>query len=804
MRIFYLVIFLIFFIFKGTSQQITVLGFDDRQPIPGVAIFTLNKGKSTITDFDGKANLHMFKDSDIIYFSHVSFLQKNVLKSDILSQGGLVYLSPDSNQLSEVLISVAKWKQDKKDISQKVVSISSEEAQLSTPQTTADVLQNSGQVFIQKSQLGGGSPIIRGFSTNRLLITVDGVRMNTAIFRGGNVQNIISIDPFSIARTEVILGPGSVVYGSDAIGGVMNFYTKQPAFKIKGKNAISGEAILRYASASNEKTGHVNVNYGRDQWAFLTSVSYSDFDDLKMGSQGPEEYIRNRFVVSNNGTDQLVDNNNPNLQVGTGYSQINFLQKIKYTPNENWDYNLGLTYTTTSDVPRYDRLIRPQGDSLRSAEWFYGPQEWGVANLQINYKKPSKFFDRFKITTAYQLFKESRNDRDFGSVILERTKEKVDAYSINLDWSKDLGKKTNVYYGLEYILNKVNSEGSILQIDTRLEQPAQSRYPDGATWQSVAGYASVKHSWNKYLRFQGGLRYNRVVLRSQFDNRFINFEFTEKNLDTDALTGTAGLSYLPNDYLQFKVNFSTAFRAPNIDDVGKIFDSEPGSVVVPNKDLKSERAYNGDIGFILTPSKKFSFDATLFYTMLDDALVRRNFTFNGQSMIEFGENNELSQVQAIQNAAKATIFGFETGFSLDFLKNATLTSRYTYTGGSEELDDGSIAPVRHVAPQFGTTNLTYTKDKWLFTVNSLYNGKFTFKELAPSERNKAYLYAIDGQGNPYSPSWYTLNIRSQYQFTKKLQGTFSVENLTDQRYRPYSSGIAGPGLNFIMAVRYTL
>ena len=161
------------------------------------------------------------------------------------------------------------------------------------PQTAADLLQSSGQVYVQKSQLGGGSPIIRGFSTNRLLIAVDGVRFNTAIFRGGNVQNIISIDPFAVARTEVILGPGSVVYGSDAVGGVMNFYTKKPKFSFKEGYSFSGNSTVRYATANKEKTGHFDFNIGAKKWAFLTSVTYSDFDNLRMGSHGPDDYLRN-------------------------------------------------------------------------------------------------------------------------------------------------------------------------------------------------------------------------------------------------------------------------------------------------------------------------------------------------------------------------------------------------------------------------------------------------------------------------------------------------------------------------------
>lgn len=796
------IIFILFFSIYSYGQDITVLSKSDGQPIPDVTIYNASKSKSAITNFDGIADISAFSVDEELYFSHVSHLSKSFVKSDILKSGNSVTLEPNDNELSEVIISVSKWAQEEKEITQKIVSISSDDIQLSTPQTSADLLQSSGQVFVQKSQLGGGSPIIRGFSTNRLLITVDGVRMNTAIFRGGNVQNVISIDPFAINRTEVILGPGSVVYGSDAVGGVMNFYTKQPKVGLEGSNKLTGNLLTRYASASNEKTGHLDLNYGLEKWGFLTSVSYTDFDDLMMGSHGPDDYLRNEFVERIDGVDTVVQNSDPQKQIFTGYNQINFLQKIHYVPNETWDFNLGLQYTTTSDYPRYDRLIRRRNGNLRSAEWYYGPQKWFMGNFQIYHRSRSILYDQIRATGAFQYFEESRNDRNFGSTTLEQTQEQVDAYSLNLDFEKNFNDDTSFYYGLEYVLNQVFSDGTAHDILSGSRQNIPSRYPDGSTWQSIAAYASLKHKFNSKLAFQGGFRYNRIILYSEFDNEFFDFPFTEANLDTDALTGTAGFSWLPNDILQWKLNFSTAFRAPNIDDVGKIFDSEPGSVVVPNPDLKPEYAYNGELGLKANVGKDFSIDLASYYTRLNNALIRDDFDINGQTEINFG--GELSNVQAIQNAAQAEIYGFEAGFSYDFMPKMNLSSQYTFVGGKEILKDGSTTPSRHVSPQFGRTNLTYTSSKLKVDLSAIYNGKFDFEELAPSQQNNSFLYASDENGNPYSPSWYTLNARAQYQLTEDLSSTLSIENITDQRYRPYSSGIAGAGRNFILSLKYAL
>ena len=794
-----------FFLMLGliiSAQSVKVYNKTTGQLLPDVAIYNEIKSKSAITDFDGKADITEFSDNEMLYFAHVSHQKFSIVKSKLKRLGYKIFLETDENALSEVIISVSKWKQEQKDISQKIVSISSDEIAFGTPQTSADLLQSSGQVFVQKSQLGGGSPMIRGFSTNRLLLTVDGVRMNTAIFRGGNIQNVISLDPFAVDRTEVILGPGSVVYGSDAVGGVMNFYTKQPSFGTNDKSNFGGSVSTRYASASNEKTGHIDLNYGLEKWAFLTSVSYTNFDDLKMGSHGPDDYLRPDFVERINGEDVVIQNDDPEKQVFTGYDQINFLQKIDYVPNENWDMNLGLLYSTTSDYPRYDRLIRRRNGNLRSAEWYYGPQKWFMGNLQVYHKSRSILYNQLKVTGAYQYFEESRNDRNFGSDILDRTEEQVNAYSINFDFEKKFSESVSLYYGLEYILNDVFSEGTTRSISSGEVQDAPSRYPDGSSWQSIAAYASLKHKFHNKLRFQGGLRYNRIILNSEFEDEFYDFPFEKAEIDTDALTGTAGFSWLPNDKLQWKLNFSTAFRAPNIDDVGKIFDSEPGSVVVPNPNLKPEYSYNGELGVRLNFVDNLTIDLATYYTFLNNALVRRDFTLNGETEIEY--QGEPSNVQAIQNAANAKVYGFEAGLEYSFAEHFNFTSQYTFVGGEEELDDGSVAPSRHVSPQFGSTHLTYTSQRWKIDGFCMYNGQFDFDELAPSQQSNDFLYAKDENGNPYSPSWYTLNLRSQYQFNEHIEATFSIENITDQRYRPYSSGIAAAGRNFILALKYML
>ncbi|MAU27110.1 MAG: TonB-dependent receptor, partial [Muricauda sp.] len=188
-------LFFVLFSWAVSSQQIVVMDAENGNPVVNVAIYNKDKSKSAITDFDGRCDLSAFNRNERIEFRHISYQPLKTTKALILRKGNKVFLQLKPEQLDEVVMSVSKWEQQRKDIPQKVVSIDAQSIALASPQTSADLLWHSGKVFVQKSQLGGGSPMIRGFATNRVLLSVDGVRMNNAIFRGGNIQNVISIDP---------------------------------------------------------------------------------------------------------------------------------------------------------------------------------------------------------------------------------------------------------------------------------------------------------------------------------------------------------------------------------------------------------------------------------------------------------------------------------------------------------------------------------------------------------------------------------------------------------------------------------
>lgn len=786
------------------GQEIQIIDAQTGNPLENATLNSTQPKASIITNENGKVNIFRFKGIDKIYVRMMGYQTRVLSYDQLISVNKILKLQPDQTTLNEVVLSITKWEQRKNKVPHSMVHISQAEIERNQPQTTADLLGQSGKVFIQKSQLGGGSPMIRGFASNRVLISVDGVRMNNAIFRSGNLQNVISLDAFSIHQTEVILGPGSVIYGSDAIGGVMSFLTLNPTFsKDKDSCKTSGSVVSRWSSANNEKTGHFNFNVGYSQWSFLTSVTLSDFESLRMGSRGPEFYTRPDYVVTVNGLDQQVMNNRPNLQRESGYGQRNLMQKIRFKPNDKFDFTYGFHHATTTDFNRYDQLLRKRdhGD-FRFAEWYYGPQDWTMHHLKMQHNLKSRWMDGAQYNLAYQRFDESRHSRNLNSNLKNSNFEKVDAYSFNADFYKNINRHQRLNYGTEYLFNRVSSEGNQQNLLTQSQTPIASRYPDGARWQSVALYTQYENKINSELTLQSGLRFNQIWLDAEFNNDFVNFPFNKTEINTSAFTGSLGLIYEMNQNLFSFMNFSTAFRSPNIDDVGKIFESTPGNVVVPNNQLKSEYAWNYEIGLMKKLGKKFTFDAAVFYTKLDNALVRRPFTLDGNAQIDF--QGEMSQVQAIQNAAKAFSYGFQMSTNLKFTHQLDWKTQLNWNQGIEVLDNGTEAPLRHAPPLFGETHLLFKQKKYSLDFFLVYHGSIAFEDLAPSEIEKDFLYAPDAQGNPFSPEWFTLNLRQQYRFNNTWSMNVNLENITDVRYRPYSSGISAPGRNLILALKVSI
>lgn len=798
MNRFVLSILFFLLIFQLSAQTVMVIDRSTRNPLELVTIQERGTDKGAVTDKNGRAELVGFSPDASLILRHPSYRPMLIKLKEVERNGFIIEMTEEATDMDEVVVSANRWEQFEEEIPQQITEIEKKEISLTEPSTTADILSINSQVFVQKSQLGGGSPMIRGFAANGVLIVIDGVRMNNAIYRSGNLQNVISLDPASIEKAEVIFGPSSVVYGSDALGGVMDFHTKVAPLADGDYLGISTGGFARYSSANNGISGNYHLEFNQPNFSSFSSLSYSKFGDLRTGSKRTDDFPdygkRFEYIERQGNTDVIVQNDKENQQKPSGYDQYNFLQKFRWKMGSFSELGYSFYYSSSSDIPRYDRLIERDGnDDLRNAEWYYGPQLWQMHSFQNKFTYPNTFFDQLKLTTALQIMEESRYDRRYQSDILRSRKEKVNILSINADAYKSLGFNNELYYGLEVVTNDVASTAETTDIVTQQKGALSTRYPDGGSdYNTLAAYLSIKQNLSSRLIFNSGVRYTYTKLISKFeDDTFYNFPFDEIKLSNGALTGNLGLVYLPGNGWKFNTLVSSGFRAPNVDDVGKVFDSEPGAVVVPNPDLKPEYSYNVEYGISKSIGEKFQFNFVNYYSFLRDALVRRPFTFDGQSQIMY--DGILSDVFAEQNAGEAFIWGFSLTGQWKMQNGLAVNGSVTYTQGEDTIEK---LPLRHVTPLFGELGMTMNVKQLTSTFKVKFSGGIAFEDLAPSEKAKTHLYTADG-----ALAWYTINIYNSYKLSDYYSINFNLENILDTHYRPYSSGISAPGFNAVIAFR---
>ena len=701
--------------------------------------------------------------------------------------------------LNEVVISANKFEETKRTVAQQIHSISSKQIGLVNSQNSGDLLSSTGLVLVQKSQQGGSSPGLRGFEASRVLLVVDGVRMNNLIYRAGHLQNVITIDQNILERAEILFGPASTVYGSDALGGVIHFRTKNPQLSTSEKILFKGNAFARYSSSNNEKTGHLDLNIGGQRWGVLLTGNYSDLGDLRMGtkSQALDTLwgLRNFYAQRFNNKDSLVKNEDKYVQKFSGYKQYDAMGKVLFKQNDHISHILNLQFSTSTDVPRYDRLTDPKGSGLNQAEWYYGPQKrlMGIYSFKMN--DENAFFQNINANLSYQNIEESRHTRSFGNDRRTSRIENVDVLGANLDFQRKVGKN-DIRIGLDVQQSTVKSTAYLKNIKLDTIGAASTRYPDGDnSMLNVAAYLTNTYQLNEKWSFVDGIRLGVSNLKSTFVSRaFYKFPFTETKQNNFVYSGNTGLIYSPKSDFKLSLLCSAGYRVPNVDDLTKIFDSQKGKVVVPNPDLKPEQTFNYELGLAKAFGNVLSVEGSFYFTNFKDAIVVDKFKYNDQDSILYDGAN--SAVYAPQNKQKANIIGFSGTAKVRFTEGLYLTATYNYTKGRIKETDGKATPLDHIPPAFGRIGIQYTSSKMTAEFFSNFSA---WKRIADyrlgTEDNEAYA-TKDGM-----PSWWTLNLRASYAIRENFTVQAGIENIADIQYRVFASGIHSAGRNIYVTAR---
>ena len=811
---FFLIIFLLLLTVSVKSQQVKVLERESNFPIENVTIYNEEKSHIVYTDKNGIADLSKFTDVDIISFNHLSFIEYEILKRDLKVLGFVVYLNKNAERLDEIVLSASKGKEKRSRIAEYVAITSIEEIKKMAPQTSADLLANLPGIKVQKTQFGGGSPVLRGMEANRILLVVDGVRMNNAIYRTGHLQNSITISPNIIDRTEVIFGPSSVIYGSDALGGVIHYYTKTP--KISDKNEVNTAVYSRFSSINNEFTTEGNIELRNKKWASYTSISHSKFGELKMGktrNHGYKDWGK-IFKYSNNSNNfynaNSVVNPNTSIQKKTDYHQTDVLQKVAIPVSNKSDLIFNFQYSISSDNHRFDKLNESNGDGLRYAEWYYGPQKRLLISSQLKVNPEKKWIKKGSLTAAYQNIEESRVQRQFSSLDRYYRNENVDVLSLNGDFFVPLTKdETRILsYGFEVTYNKVNSDayGKTLDVFNNTivgftdDFTVQSRYPDGgSSYTSMASYANYRQDISKKVTLNTGLRFINTHLKANWiDDTFINLPEPSISLNNSATTATIGFAYKPNVRWQLNSVISSGFRSPNIDDVGKVREKS-GNITVPNVKLRPEYAYNFETSILkYFNDKKFQSGINVYYTLLNNYITRDYMEVNNSSTFLYDgeEGNSVANV----NNGNAYILGSTASFKGNLNQKWFAKGSLTFTKGKTY---DTNQPQSSIPPLFGMLEIGYEKDRIHADLNWKFNGKKKIEDYNLIEGiDNVEQTPFNSNTNSYygNPGWNTFNFGLNYKLNNRFDFYLHIDNIFDVHYKEFASTISAAGRNFSISL----
>lgn len=746
-------------------------------------------------------------------------MKKTIIYTALLFLMGMVHAqvdtrkstdSTDVESFEEILVSSQRFQQKRKETPRQIEVVSAKRLSELQPATLGDALINTGQVFVQKSQMGGSSPVLRGFEASRVLMVIDGVRMNNATYRAGHLQDIITIDPFILDRMEVNFGAGSTLYGSDALGGVLYFKTKDPSL---GEFSVKPTATMRYLSASNSVIGNVGLKVQSKKVGLLLSATRSQFGDLRSGSKNYSDWdtfgLLPIYVGQVNGRDTVLVNADPHVQKGTGYSQTDLFAKL-FAKTGKVEHLLNWQQSMSDLVPRYDRMSQFSNGKPVYGRWDYAPQNRSFLSYTARVGAEKH---HTRLVLAQQSTAVARVTRNFGSLVERTQRDDVTMRTVNLDRHDAFGKSFVLNSGIEMVWNAVNSVGINKNISTLAETTTKARYSDsGANTQMHSVFAQGIYRIDKTgTVIQGGVRVSSYALEALFSKAnpwklpysSISFASTTPSYDL-------GLTQELRKGLLLKASVNQAYRNPNVDDMTKVFDSKPGAkLLVPSADLKAEQSRTIDMGVLWRKDRAFALEAGVFGSAVKNLLLDQPGSLNGADSLMY--DGRLTPVYQLKNVAVGHISGLYLNAKVRLVRELWFSGSVTQTKGVYQLNDAAAEqPLDHIPPVYGQASLRWNGDGWFVEGQCLFNGRKRAEDYSSSGEDNQDKQPIgladvngDGKADGFNPAWQCWNIRGGYQHRSGLSVSMAMENLLDLHYRYFASGVSAAGRSMNVSLMYS-
>jgi len=743
------------------------------------------------------------------YFSFVSLFTLTALNA--FSQDVLVDTAYRKFNTLVVTNVVNKITERKTRIANEVNAISSEQIKAVNSINTADLLQNTGNLFVNRNYQGGGSPIIRGFEGSRIGLYVDGVRVNNLLFSANQVNNIVNFDQNILENIEILNGPSSTIYGSDALGGVIHLRTKMPELENDTAvgTAFSGNLFAKYNSINKGQTYHADINFGDGRTASLTSISYSMFDDLKMGKSlnpfNKTPLTHDYYVGQVNAKDSMLSNPNNLIQKNSGYNQLNIVEKILFKPEENVSHLFNIQYSQTSAMGNYGQFTEMNYNKLKYAESTIAPQNKFLVAYDFNIVPDSTFFDNLHVGLNLQDIQQGSTNRLANDTTLYSYDDHAQVIGGSLDFIKTIDKN-NIRYGFDAQYNSLVSKADPNTTLDSTNHTRQNLNPlGGSLAYNAALYATHTYDINEQLIFTDGLRVGYNGLSAQFGDTASYYHFPTPDKVKQSMpvySLNAGVVYFPIKSLKLNAIISTGYKAPNVSDLSQVFNSTSGAVIIPNEKLKAENVYNFDLGTTYWYNENIWLENTFFASAISNALSIEKSTYNGKDNANYyyygsgvSKVPYPSGVYSMQNNSSGIMYGVSTKINVSFAKYWQIVASFNYTHG--KFSKPSIVPMSHIPPVFAYFSAKYSKGKYTAVLTANYNGLKALSNYGI--RNSDNIIYAQTVG---TPAWYILNISTQYNFNDNWHLQAGVDNILDTQYRTFRSGINAPGRNIYVALRF--
>jgi hemoglobin/transferrin/lactoferrin receptor protein len=601
--------------------------------------------------------------------------------------------------------------------------------------STPEMLTGTPGIWVQKTNHGGGSPFIRGLTGNQVLTLVDGIRLNNATYRYGPNQYLSTIDPWSLYSAETLRSSGSVLYGSDAMGGVVYLQTEKPGYA-ENKNKFNGTVYSRFMSRNMEKTIGVKMIYGDRNWAGMINGNISEFG----------------HIVAGNGK----------VQHPTAYGQQSWNTNWRVKIAKNQELTLAYQYLRQDEVDLYDQVTQ-RGYAISQTD----PLKRQLAYLRWTADFSNPLFSKLIVTAFQQQFDEGRIRQKTNSPIVTTEFDKTVTRGFTAEFVSEISDRHEAGTGLDFYADKVNSNAFDKNILTQEVTAKRGLYPDNARMTSIAVYH--RHRWKlERWQLEGGIRANIYWLNMEEQ------QFGDVNLSPTAVVGNfSAMYYLENNW-KLAASISTAFRAPNINDLGSFGKFDFG-IEVPTTSLEPEKSFNKEIG-IKKINQRMMFSVSVFHNRLTNLIDRVPSEFNGDSLY----NGD--PVYKKENIGEAVIYGSEFELILKPANKWDIFSHLTYTYGQNK---SAKEPLRRIPPLFGKTGFRHRPfNRFYYEFEILFAGNQN--RLAAGDKSD---HRINPNG---TPGWVTIQFRAGYNW-RWLSVQSGIENLFDQSYRMHGSGIDGYG-----------